>query len=140
MSVRAESILELGIGTGETARRVLERHPGARLVAIDSSEDMVAVASGLLPGADVRTGHLEEPLPDGPFDLVVSALSVHHLSAAGKAPSSSTSPGGYGPAAGSSSATSSSRLTPPTPSSRSSRVSMFPTAWTTSSRGCKPPP
>jgi tRNA (cmo5U34)-methyltransferase len=27
---------------------------------------------------------LEEPLPEGPFDLVVSALAVHHLDAAEK--------------------------------------------------------
>jgi tRNA (cmo5U34)-methyltransferase len=28
---------------------------------------------------------LEDPLPQGPFDLVVSALAVHHLDAASKA-------------------------------------------------------
>src|SRR5207248_8040253 len=35
---------------------------------------------------DVRLGRgrLEDPLPPGPFDLVVSALAVHHLDAAGK--------------------------------------------------------
>src|SRR5262245_62724772 len=30
-------------------------------------------------------GRLEDPLPQGPFDLVVSALAVHHLDAASKA-------------------------------------------------------
>ena len=34
---------------------------------------------------DVRVGRLEDPLPKGRFDLVVSALAVHHLPAAGKA-------------------------------------------------------
>jgi tRNA (cmo5U34)-methyltransferase len=29
-------------------------------------------------------GRLEDPLPVGPFDLVVSALAVHHLDPAGK--------------------------------------------------------
>src|SRR5919201_623370 len=38
-----------------------------------------------LPAADLRVGRLEDPLPDGPFDLVVSSLAVHHLDAAGKA-------------------------------------------------------
>jgi tRNA (cmo5U34)-methyltransferase len=28
---------------------------------------------------------LEDPLPDGPYDVVVSALAVHHLAAASKA-------------------------------------------------------
>jgi tRNA (cmo5U34)-methyltransferase len=48
---------------------------------------MLAVARSDLPGARVEllVGAIEEPLPDGPFDLVASALCVHHLDAAGKA-------------------------------------------------------
>lgn len=81
----AARILELGIGTGETARRVLARHPGASLVGIDASADMLAVARAALPPADLRVARLQDRLPPGPFDLVVSALAVHHLDAAGKA-------------------------------------------------------
>jgi tRNA (cmo5U34)-methyltransferase len=80
--VEARTILELGIGTGETTRRVLARHPGARVVGIDASAEMLAEAE--LPGADLRVGRLEDPLPPGRFELVVSALAVHHLDAAGK--------------------------------------------------------
>ena len=83
--VRARRILELGVGTGETARRVLERHPGAHLTGIDVSPEMLEEARGHLPGADLRVARLEDPLPAGPFDLVVSTLAVHHLDAAGKA-------------------------------------------------------
>ena len=83
--IRAERILELGIGTGETTRRVLELHPGAHLTGIDSSAPMVARAQEAFPAADLRVARLEDPLPDGPFDLVVSTLAVHHLDAAGKA-------------------------------------------------------
>src|SRR6266705_1438577 len=82
--VEARDILELGIGTGETARRVLDRHPEAKLVAIDSSREMLERARAAFPDADIRLGRLEEPLPDGPFDLVLSALAVHHLDGAGK--------------------------------------------------------
>lgn len=74
----ARRILELGAGTGETARRVLALHPGAALVGIDASEEMLAVAREKLE-ADLRVQRLEDPLPDGPFDLAVSALAVHHL-------------------------------------------------------------
>ena len=77
-------ILELGIGTGETARRVGARHPSATLVAVDASAEMLERARAAFPDADLRLARLEDPLPEGPFDLVVSALAVHHLDAAGK--------------------------------------------------------
>jgi tRNA (cmo5U34)-methyltransferase len=83
--IRAERILELGTGTGETARRVLAHHPRAQLVGIDSSGPMVEEARRALPDADLRVSRLQDPLPEGPFDLVVSTLAVHHLDAAGKA-------------------------------------------------------
>ena len=82
--VSVSSALELGVGKGETARRVLRRHPTARLLAIDASEEMVFLASQALVGSEVRLGRLEDPLPEQEFDLVVSALSVHHLDSAAK--------------------------------------------------------
>jgi tRNA (cmo5U34)-methyltransferase len=77
-ALEVERILDLGTGTGETARRVLAVHPGARLVGIDSSEAMLAVARAALD-ADLRVQRLEDALPQGPFDLAVSVLVVHHL-------------------------------------------------------------
>jgi tRNA (cmo5U34)-methyltransferase len=81
----AERVLELGTGTGETARRVLARIPGAAWVGVDASEAMLAHARRVLPDADLRVSRLEDPLPAGPFGLVVSALAVHHLDGPGKA-------------------------------------------------------
>jgi tRNA (cmo5U34)-methyltransferase len=81
---QVRTILELGIGTGETAKRVLAVHPGARLTAIDSSPEMVERARRVVPEVELRVARLEDPLPDGPFDLVVSALAVHHLDGPGK--------------------------------------------------------
>jgi len=85
--VGAKSVLELGTGTGETARRVLTRHPDAKLIGIDASPGMVKVARASLPPDRVRllVRRLEDPLPEGSFDLVVSALAVHHLEGTGKA-------------------------------------------------------
>lgn len=85
--VGAKSVLELGTGTGETARRVLDRHPDARLIGIDASPGMVEVARASLPSdrVELLVGRLEDPLPEGSFDLVVSALAVHHLEGTGKA-------------------------------------------------------
>lgn len=73
------TVLELGVGTGETTRRVRARHPEAAWVGVDASAPMLVRAREAFPDADLRVGRLEEPLPDGPFDLVVSALAVHHL-------------------------------------------------------------
>jgi tRNA (cmo5U34)-methyltransferase len=82
--LEADEILELGIGTGETTRRILEIHPNARLTAIDSSPEMLERARAAFSDADLRLARLEDPLPAGPFDLVVSTLAVHHLDGAGK--------------------------------------------------------
>ncbi|MGZ4345511.1 MAG: Sua5/YciO/YrdC/YwlC family protein [Solirubrobacteraceae bacterium] len=83
----ARRVLELGTGTGETARRLLGAHPEASLVGVDSSAEMLAVARSLLPAdrVDLRVAAIEEQLPEGPFDLVASALCVHHLNGPEKA-------------------------------------------------------
>jgi L-threonylcarbamoyladenylate synthase len=83
----ARRILELGTGTGETARRLLARHADAMLVGIDENREMLAAAREVLPAqrVELRVGTIEEELPDGPFDLVASALCVHHLDGAEKA-------------------------------------------------------
>lgn len=80
----ARSILDLGTGTGETARRLLERHPGAALTGLDENRDMLARARQVLPEVRLLEGRLEDPLPAGPFDLVVSVLAVHHLPGSAK--------------------------------------------------------
>jgi tRNA (cmo5U34)-methyltransferase len=82
---RGSNVLELGTGTGETAVRVLARNPGARWTGIDSSDAMLARARERLPhDAELRVQRLEDPLPEGPFDLVVSVLAIHHLDGDGK--------------------------------------------------------
>jgi tRNA (cmo5U34)-methyltransferase len=83
----AGRVLELGTGTGETALRLLDRHPEATLVGVDESRMMLEAARGRLPAerVELNVGRLEDPLPDGPFDLVASALCVHHLRGAEKA-------------------------------------------------------
>jgi tRNA threonylcarbamoyl adenosine modification protein (Sua5/YciO/YrdC/YwlC family) len=83
----ARTILELGTGTGETARRLLARHPDAYLIGIDESSRMLAAAREVLPPdrVELRVARIEEPLPAGPFDVVASALCVHHLDDRGKA-------------------------------------------------------
>ncbi len=82
----ARRILELGAGTGETTQRLLARHPAATVIGIDASAQMLDRARQVLPGDRVElcVARLEDPLPEGPFDLVASALCVHHLTASEK--------------------------------------------------------
>jgi trans-aconitate methyltransferase len=75
-------VLELGVGTGETTRRLLDRFPDARVTGLDAQPEMVFKAREL--GIEVRLARMEDPLPDGPWDLVLSVLSVHHLDDAQK--------------------------------------------------------
>ena len=72
-----ERVLELGMGTGETTRRLIEAHPDAWVVGLDASPDMVFRARKSYD--DVQLARMEDPLPDGPWDLVVSVLSVNQL-------------------------------------------------------------
>ena len=72
-----ERVLELGMGTGETTRRLIEAYPDAWVVGLDSSPDMVFRARQTYD--DVQLARMEDPLPDGPWDLVISVLSVDDL-------------------------------------------------------------
>lgn len=70
-------VLELGMGTGETTRHLLEAYPDAWVVGLDSSPEMVFRLREEYD--DVMLARMEDPLPDGPWDLVIAVLSVHHL-------------------------------------------------------------
>jgi tRNA (cmo5U34)-methyltransferase len=72
-----ERVLELGMGTGETTRRLIEAYPDAWVVGLDASPDMVFRARQTYD--DVQLARMEDPLPDGPWDLVISVLSTSDL-------------------------------------------------------------
>ena len=74
-------VLELGCGTGQLSVPLAER--GVELVALDLGPHLVAFARANLnrfEKAAVVVGAFEEwPLPDEPFDAVVSANAFHWL-------------------------------------------------------------
>lgn len=72
-----ERVLELGMGTGETTRRLIEAHPDAWVIGLDSSPDMVFRARRDYD--DVQLARMQDPLPDGPWDLVIAVLSTTDL-------------------------------------------------------------
>ena len=72
-----ERVLELGMGTGETTRRLIEAYPDSWVIGLDASPDMVFRARENYD--DVQLARIEDPLPDGPWDLVIGVLAIHHL-------------------------------------------------------------
>lgn len=78
----APAILDLGAGTGLLSALLLERYPDAELTLIDISERMLEVAKERLPDRSrircITADYRRCPL-GGPYDLVCSALSIHHL-------------------------------------------------------------
>jgi trans-aconitate methyltransferase len=78
-------VLDLATGTGVTAQHVTSRCPHAKVVGIDESDAMLDVARRALPDAELHVSRLQDELPAGPFDLIVSALGIHHLDGPGKA-------------------------------------------------------
>lgn len=80
-------VLDLGAGTGLLSEMVAGRFPNSTLTLVDLSVEMLRVARRRFGGEprgrfEFRVmDHARKPLPGRPrgYDLVVSALSVHHL-------------------------------------------------------------
>jgi trans-aconitate methyltransferase len=75
-------VLDLGAGTGLFSAMVLARHPHAQIHLVDASDKMLdqarqrfadnpAITYGI---ADMASADLA-----GPWDLIISALAIHHL-------------------------------------------------------------
>jgi tRNA (cmo5U34)-methyltransferase len=79
-------VLDIGAGTGLLSAYVRSVLPDAQLTLLDAAPAMLAQARESLGDHNTRyvEGDLEEPLPQGPWDAVVSALAIHHLGDAGK--------------------------------------------------------
>lgn len=72
-------VLDVGCGTGRLLRDATNRFPRARLVGVDVSRTMLAMASGvcrsLMP---VRSRAEALPFADGLFDIATATLTYHH--------------------------------------------------------------
>lgn len=78
--LQGQRVLDAGCGPGYYAAWMLAR--GAQVTALDVSPRMVQLARQRLgPSVDVRLADLSQPLdlPDGSFDVVLSALVVHYV-------------------------------------------------------------
>jgi tRNA (cmo5U34)-methyltransferase len=76
-------ILDVGAGTGLLSAFLLEKFPDARLTLMDISENMLDEAKkrfATRPDTEYIVCDYSRSNLGGPYDLVCSALSIHHLS------------------------------------------------------------
>lgn len=77
------SAVDLGAGTGLLSKQIIEAYPLAHLTLVDISEEMLVVAQNRLcaySNIDYQLSDYAKKFPAGNFDLIVSSLSIHHLS------------------------------------------------------------
>src|SRR5512137_1619762 len=75
-------ILDVGAGTGLMSAFLLEKFPDARLTLMDISENMLDEAKkrfATRPDTEYIVCDYSRSELGGPYDLVCSALSIHHL-------------------------------------------------------------
>ena len=84
----APKVLDAGAGTGIYSDTLLSRYPKARLTLIDFAESMLDIARGKFEGrADARfitDDYYTHSFGGEQYDIVISALSIHHLDTDGK--------------------------------------------------------
>jgi tRNA (cmo5U34)-methyltransferase len=76
------AVLDIGAGTGLLSAFLLEKFPDARLTLMDISENMLDMARkrfATRPGTEYVVCDYSRSELGGPYDLVCSALSIHHL-------------------------------------------------------------
>ncbi|WP_059005855.1 methyltransferase domain-containing protein [Streptomyces specialis] len=73
-------VLEAGCGVGAQTAHLVARSPGARVVAVDVSEDSLAEARARVAGVEWHRADLFDlPFPDGSFDHVFVCFVPEHL-------------------------------------------------------------
>lgn len=80
--LQPQRILDLGCGTGNLTLRVLETFPGAHVVALDLSQEILDVCRRQC--GEQRVSYLQQDFSDlqlsaNSFDLVVSSIAIHHV-------------------------------------------------------------
>ncbi len=75
-------ILDLGAGTGLLSQYLYQYFPRSKYTLIDISDEMLSIAKERfrhLSNFDFLTEDYSRKLPEDKYDLIASALSIHHL-------------------------------------------------------------
>lgn len=71
--------IDLGCGPGNSTEALLQRFPGAAVIGLDSSPDMIAAARERLPGVPFRLADIAAWDDPGPFGLVLANAVLQWL-------------------------------------------------------------
>ncbi|HLX97099.1 MAG TPA: trans-aconitate 2-methyltransferase [Roseiarcus sp.] len=76
-----ESAVDLGCGPGNSTEALRERYPGARIVGVDSSTDMIAEARerSLEMTFEFETADIRDWQADGPLDVILANAVLQWL-------------------------------------------------------------
>lgn len=77
-----KTVLDLGAGTGLLSQFWIQHYPTADFILVDIADEMLDVARKRFSGMENVTYQVlnyTNELPCGKFDVVASALSIHHL-------------------------------------------------------------
>jgi trans-aconitate 2-methyltransferase len=70
-------VLDVGCGPGNSTALLRARWPGAEIVGLDSSPEMLAKARQELPDVEFVEADLRDWVPPAPFDVVYSNATLH---------------------------------------------------------------
>lgn len=81
---QAQSVLELGCGTGNLSVRLSELYPDARITFVDAAEQMIETTSHRLRNNVARLNFVKSRFEDlepriGTFEVITSSISLHHV-------------------------------------------------------------
>lgn len=81
---QAETLLDLGCGTGLELDQIFRYHPDIQVVGIDLSEEMIDVLRKKHPDKNMKLmigDYFKEPFGTACFDVAVSFETLHHFTA-----------------------------------------------------------
>lgn len=83
MDAQEASMLDLGCGTGNLIRLLIDKYPDSKIFGVDPSPGMRMTTADLFsdyPNISIAEGDaLDIPFPDQSFDYVMSNLALHHV-------------------------------------------------------------
>lgn len=75
----ANSVVDLGCGPGNSTELLTRAFPGAKVVGVDKSDNMLAVARARVPTARFIKGDIDKWSPQTPVDIIFANASLHFL-------------------------------------------------------------